>query len=141
MGVAESNAYILPPIKYPDGKTYLKIGIGSTSDKKLNSRSELIEWFQGTGSENNFRDFREYISELIPPLKDSKNWHTKSCAVTQTVTGLPYIDYVYDDRILVATGGNGKAAKSADDWGWVAAQLAVNNDWDHSVSREDLKIE
>ena len=31
MGVAESNAYILPPIKYPDGKTYLKIGIGSTS--------------------------------------------------------------------------------------------------------------
>ena len=141
MGVAESNAYILPPIKYPDGKTYLKIGIGSTSDKKLNSRSELIEWFQGTGSENNFRDFREYISELIPPLKDSQNWHTKSCAVTQTVTGLPYIDYVYDDRILVATGGNGKAAKSADDWGWVAAQLAVNNDWDHSVSREDLKIE
>ena len=141
MGVAESNAYILPPIKYPDGKTYLKIGIGSTSDKKLNSRSELIEWFQGTGSENNFRDFREYISELIPPLKDSKNWHTKSCAVTQTVTGLPYIDYVYDDRIVVATGGNGKAAKSADDWGWVAAQLAVNNDWDHPVSREDLKIE
>ena len=31
MYVADSNAYILPPIKYPDGKTYVKIGIGSKS--------------------------------------------------------------------------------------------------------------
>ena len=140
MLVAESNAYILPPIKYPDGKTYLKIGIGSKLDKRLNSRSELIEWFQGKGSEQNFRDFREYICKLIPSLQDCKNWHTKSCAVTQTVTGLPYIDYVVDDRIAVATGGNGKAAKSADDWGWIAAQLMVNGNWDHPVSREELKL-
>ena len=49
-----------------------------------------------------------------------------------TIEGvLDHIDYVVEDRIAVATGGNGKAAKSADDWGWVAAQLAVNNDWDH----------
>ena len=140
MYVADSNAYILPPIKYPDGKTYLKIGIGNKSDKILNSRSELIEWFQGKGSEQDFRDFREYISHLIPSLQDCENWHTKSCAVTQTATGLPYIDYVVEDRIAVATGGNGKAAKSADDWGWIAAQLMVNGNWDHPVSREELKL-
>jgi sarcosine oxidase len=140
MYVADSNAYILPPIKYPDGKTYLKIGIGSKSDKILNSRSELIEWFQGKGSEQDFRDFREYISHLIPSLEDCENWHMKSCAVTQTATGLPYIDYVVEDRIAVATGGNGKAAKSADDWGLFAAQMMVNDTLDHPVSREELQL-
>ena len=45
-----------------------------------------------------------------------------------------------DDRIAVATGGNGKAAKSADDWGWIASQLMVNGNWDHPVSREELKL-
>ena len=140
MYVADSNAYILPPIKYPDGKTYLKIGIGSKSDKILNSRSELIEWFQGKGSEQDFREFREYISYLIPSLQECENWHTKSCAVTQTATGLPYIDYVVQDRIAVATGGNGKAAKSADDWGLFAAQMMVNDNWDHPVSHEELQL-
>jgi len=140
MYVADSNAYILPPIKYPDGKTYLKIGIGSKSDKILNSRSELIEWFQGKGSEQDFRDFREYISHLIPSLQDCENWHTKSCAVTQTATGLPYIDYVVEDRIAVATGGNGKAAKSADDWGLFAAQMMVNDNRDHPISHEELQL-
>ena len=140
MYVADSNAYILPPIKYPDGKTYLKIGIGSKSDKILNSRSELIEWFQGKGSEQDFRDFREYISHLIPSLQDCENWHTKSCAVTQTATGLPYIDYVVEDRIAVATGGNGKAAKSADDWGLFAAQMMVNDNRNHPISHEELQL-
>ena len=140
MYVADSNAYILPPIKYPDGKTYLKIGIGNKSDKILNSRSELIEWFQGKGSEQDFRDFREYISHLIPSLQDCQNWHTKSCAVTQTATGLPYIDYVVEDRIAVATGGNGKAAKSADDWGLFAAQMMVNDNRNHPISHEELQL-
>jgi sarcosine oxidase len=140
MYVADSNAYILPPIKYPDGKTYLKIGIGNKSDKILNSRSELIEWFQGKGSEQDFRDFREYISHLIPSLQDCENWHTKSCAVTQTATGLPYIDYVVEDRIAVATGGNGKAAKSADDWGLFAAQMMVNDNRNHPISHEELQL-
>jgi sarcosine oxidase len=140
MYVADSNAYILPPIKYPDGKTYVKIGIGSKSDKILNSRSELIEWFQGKGSDKDFREFREYISGLIPSLQECENWQTKSCAVTQTSTGLPYIDYVVEDRIAVATGGNGKAAKSADDWGLFAAQMLVNDNQDHPISHEELQL-
>jgi glycine/D-amino acid oxidase-like deaminating enzyme len=140
MYVADSNAYILPPIEYPDGKTYLKIGIGSKSDKILKSRSDLIAWFQGKGSEKDFREFREYISGLIPSLQECENWHTKSCAVTQTSTGLPYIDYVVQDRIAVATGGNGKAAKSADDWGLFAAQMMINDNQEHPISHEELQL-
>src|ERR671931_167612 len=34
---AESGAYILPPIRYPDRRHYLKIGIGSTADPELRS--------------------------------------------------------------------------------------------------------
>jgi len=55
---AESGAYILPPIRYPDGRHYLKIGIGSTADLELRSVPDLIGWFKSAGSADNRRDLR-----------------------------------------------------------------------------------
>jgi len=55
---AESGAYILPPIRYPDGRHYLKIGIGSTADPELRSVPDLIGWFKSAGSADNRRDLR-----------------------------------------------------------------------------------
>jgi sarcosine oxidase len=140
MGHAESGAYILPPIVYPDGNHYLKIGIGTPKDERLSTRQDLARWFKSAGSEDDFRDFRAFITALIPALEGCQNWHTDSCAVTQTPTGLPYIDYVVDNRIAVATGGNGKGAKSADDWGWLAARLMTDGDWDHPVERDQVRL-
>ena len=40
----------------------------------------------------------------------------------------------------MATGGNGKAAKSADDWGLFAAQMLVNDNQDHPISHEELQL-
>jgi TolB-like protein len=44
------------------------------------------------------------------------------------------------ERVAVATGGNGKGAKSCDDWGWLAARLMTDADWDHPVSRDRLRL-
>lgn len=140
MGHAETGAYILPPIRYPDGQSYLKIGIGSTGDADLRSRADLAAWFKGKGSPDNQRDFRAFLTALIPPLERCPVWHTDTCAVAWTATGLPYIDFVHDDRIAVAVGGNGKGAKSSDDWGWVAAHLIAGRDWDHPVDRDRLRV-
>ena len=49
-------------------------------------------------------------------------------------------DHVRDDRIAVAVGGNSKGAKSADDWGWLAARLVMGADWDHPVERDRLRL-
>ena len=61
--------------------------------------------------------------------------------MTQTPSGLPFIDFLDDGPIAVAVGGNGKAAKSADDWGLAAAMLLANGPWEHPVPRERLKLQ
>ena len=119
----KSGAYILPPIRYPDGRHYLKIGIGSTADPELRSLPDLIRWFKSAGSADNRRAFQAFLTRLIPALDRCRHWHTDTCAVSFTATGLPYIDWVLDDRIAVAVVCNGKGAKSSDDWGWLAARL------------------
>ncbi|WP_193170130.1 NAD(P)/FAD-dependent oxidoreductase [Nisaea nitritireducens] len=140
MGHAETGAYILPPIRYPDGHNYLKIGIGTTDDPEFRSLTELNHWFKNPGSEENRDRFRPFLEGLIPALTGVAHWHTASCVVTWTATGLPYIDHVLDNRIAVAVGGNGKGAKSSDDWGWIAAHLVAGLDWEHPVGRAKLGI-
>jgi len=140
MGHAATGAYILPPITYPDGHSYLKIGIGTTSDADLRSLADLQGWFKGSGSEANRRDFQAFLTDLIPPLARCRHWHTATCVVAWTATGLPYIDHVLDDRVAVAVGGNGKGAKSSDDWGWLAARMVAGLDWDHPVDRDKLRL-
>lgn len=140
MGHAESGAYILPPIRYPDGHLYLKIGIGSTSDADLRSRNDFSRWFKSSGSADNRRDFQAFLTDLIPGLARCPHWHTDTCAVAWTASGYPYIDWVEDGRIAVAVGGNGKGAKSADDWGWLAARLVAGEAWDHPVDRDKLRL-
>jgi sarcosine oxidase len=137
---AESGAYILPPIRYPDGRHYLKIGIGSTADPEFRSLPDLVRWFKSAGSMDNRRDFQAFLTRLIPALDRCRHWHTDTCAVTWTATGLPYIDHVVDERLAVAVVCNGKGAKSSDDWGWLAARLVAGLEWDHPVGREQLKL-
>lgn len=140
MGHAESGAYLLPPIRYPDGHLYLKIGIGNTDDAGLRSRDDFSRWFKSAGSSDNRRDFQAFLTDLIPGLASCTRWHSDTCAVAWTATGYPYIDWVEDGRVAVAVGGNGKGAKSADDWGWLAARLVAGQEWDHPVSRDSLRL-
>ncbi len=135
-----TGAYILPPIPYPDGHIYLKIGIGTDADKRFSSLSSLQNWFKGTGSGDNRREFTAFLGRLIPALKRCSYWHTDTCAVTQTASGLPIIDFVHDDRIAVAVGGCGKGAKGADEWGRIAADVILEKPWASEVARRKLSL-
>ena len=99
----------------------------------------LKEWFAGKGSADNASDIKQFLLSLMPVLNDCQHWHTDACAVTATRSGLPIIDFVFEDRVAVAVGGNGKGAKGADEWGRVAALLLSQRDWDSSVPREKLR--
>ncbi|UUX50712.1 FAD-dependent oxidoreductase [Nisaea acidiphila] len=140
MGHAESGAYLLPPIRYPDGHSYMKIGIGSVEDPALRTLEDMSNWFKSDGIEENRTRFRSFLLDLMPRLVECRSWQSKSCAVTWTATGLPYIDFVQDDRIAVAVGGNGKGAKSSDDWGWIAAHVVSGTEFEHPVGRDRLRI-
>lgn len=140
MGHAATGAYILPPIRYPDGRLYLKMGLGTAADADLVSLADLQGWFKGPGSADNRRDFQSFLTALLPPLARCRHWHADTCVVTWTATGLPTIDWVLDHRIAVAVGGNGKGAKSSDDWGWLAARMTAGLEWDHPVERDRLRV-
>lgn len=136
-----TGAYILPPIRYPDGHRYLKIGIGTDSDVRLTSLRDLQSWYRSAGSEANRRDFTRFITDLIPVLHHCTDWHTATCVVTRTGSGLPVIDFVGDSgKVAVAVGGNGKGAKGADEWGRIAAGLVREDPWDSAVQRRDLML-
>lgn len=137
----ESGSYILPPIRYPNGQRYLKLGVGTPEDIRLHTRDDVTAWFQGDGSPDDFREFKALMVDLFPPLARCTDWHSKSCATSFTPNGLPYIDTIDKaGRIAVAIGGNGKGAKSSDDWGWIAAHVALGVPWHHQVAPEDLAL-
>ncbi len=140
MGHAETGAYILPPIRYPDGQTYLKIGIGTVDDPEPESLADLKNWFKSHGSESNLLEFQRFLVDLIPSLAECRHWHTDTCAVTWTHTGLPLVDYVDDGRIAVAVGGNGKGAKCSDEIGRMGAQLLAGLEWDCPVDTSGMKV-
>ena len=140
LGDMESDAYILPPIAYPDGRHYVKIGRGKSSDPQLETAEDLAEWFKSAGDEQDRRDLKDRLLALIPDLASSPRWLSDSCAVTQTASGLPILDFVAGDKVAILTGGNGKGAKSSDDWGWLAARMVAGAPWEHPVDRQALQL-
>lgn len=113
------DIYLLPPVRYPDGHHYIKIGTGSI-DHPLDDLTALQEWYRLGGAGNDAERLHASLVELLPELADAE-LRTDACAVTMTPSGYPIIDWVTPGRIAVACGGDGKAAKSADELGRLAA--------------------
>ena len=126
-----ADPYLLPPIQYPDGRWYVKIGTGELGER-LETLDELGGWFRHTGADRDCALLLQTLLTLIPELADAPI-HTDTCAVTATTSGYPYVDLLADGRVCVAVGGNGKAAKSSDEIGRLAAELLLNGAW-----RDDL---
>ena len=113
--------YVLPPIVYPDGRTYLKIG-GDPTDRALADEGAIRAWFRSGGDDAAAAHMARHLSALLPDLRPV-SLHHAPCAVTKTVHDLPYIGFPTSPRIAVLIGGNGKAAKSADEIGRLGAVM------------------
>ncbi|MBA00936.1 MAG: FAD-dependent oxidoreductase [Chloroflexi bacterium] len=114
------NTYLLPPVKYPDGSTYVKIGVGN-SQRILNSEKEIRDWFRYGADDREKNIAHESIINLIPSLH-KQPMHFETCAHTETTTGHPYIGML-SNNIGVAVGGNGYGAKSSDEIGRLGAAI------------------
>ena len=121
------DLYVLPPIQYPDGRHYVKIGTGEI-DRPLATLDELGDWFRHDGADGDRGALHRSLLALIPDLAGAPI-HTDTCVVTTTVGGHPYVDLIADGRVCLAVGGNGKAAKSSDEIGRLAAGLLLAGEW------------
>ncbi|WP_425647065.1 NAD(P)/FAD-dependent oxidoreductase [Agrobacterium leguminum] len=118
------HIYLLPPVRYPDGKFYLKIG-GDPDDKRLGSDPEIREWFRSGGRESVRDHLSEIVGSLVPSI-DLSRVSMAACVVSKTQSGYPAIGFTVSPKIAVLTGGNGTAAKSSDEIGRLGAVLLLD---------------
>lgn len=118
--------YFLPPVTYPDGRTYLKIG-GDPDDYLLPSEPEIRAWFRSGGRTSTRDHLEAIIRELVPALKPGQPTMA-ACVTAFTPSGYPAIGYAPGSRRLaVLAGGCGAAAKSSDEIGRLGAALLLED--------------
>jgi sarcosine oxidase len=133
------HCYILPPIRYPDGKSYVKIG-GGPLDRALRSLADLVAWFRSPGDAQVARHLAEILRTIIPQLRPV-SLHSESCVTSYTRTGYPYADLLPGGRVGVLTGGNGSAAKSADEIGRMGAAMLRAGQWAYDLDAAHFRAQ
>ncbi|MCJ7993358.1 FAD-dependent oxidoreductase [Rhizobium cremeum] len=117
------HIYLLPPVRYPDGRTYLKIG-GDPDDLRLATEPDIRAWFRGGGRESTRRHLKRILDGLVPGLVKAPVT-MGACVTSFTPGNYPAIGFA-SDRIAVLTGGCGAAAKSSDEIGRLGAELMLH---------------
>lgn len=121
------DSYFVPPVRYPDGRFYLKMGGSDSSAGTFTTNDEKHAWMSGHQADAQLDEMRELVQSVLPD-QEFLSWHMKPCLITDTASGLPYVDEI-DDGLFVALGGNGHAAKSSDALGALAASLMAEGSW------------
>ncbi|SMC59408.1 FAD-dependent oxidoreductase [Rhizobium sp. RU36D] len=134
------HIYLLPPVRYPDGKTYLKIG-GDPDDLQLTNEPDIRAWFRSGGRESTRKHLKRIIDQLIPSLANTEP-SMSACVTSFTPTGYPAIGFAPgSSRIATVTGGCGAAAKSSDEIGRLGAEVLLAgriNDPDYGVDFQPI---
>lgn len=121
------DSYFVPPVRYPNGRSYLKMGGSHRGAGMFTTNDEKHAWMSGNQADAQLDQMREIVQSVLPD-QDFLSWHMKPCLITDTASGLPYVDEI-QDGLFVALGGNGHAAKSSDALGALAASLVTEGSW------------
>lgn len=117
----DNDPYLLPPVAYPDGRVYLKIG-GDPVDLELPGEAECKAWFRSGGDPEIGDHLLERLQERMPDLAIAST-KIAPCITTFTNSIQPVLQR-QSDRISVATGGSGRGAKCSDELGRLGALVA-----------------
>jgi sarcosine oxidase len=117
--------YLLPPIRYPDGGLWIKIG-GDPVDVPL-ARDEVAAWFRTPGDPAVAAHHRVVLDALMPGLR-VLDTRTEACVVTFTRDDRPLVDRL-SPRVTVATAGCARGAKASDELGRLAAEEVAGRGW------------
>lgn len=137
--------YILPPIKYPNGKTYIKLGhtVYPTEDsehigKHLETLDDVKNWYCQSDYPKGRKFLCSAFSKILPsitPISEDIDF----CVMAITPSGKQYIDFV-KNGLLLATGGNGKSAKFGLEIGRVCAKSIQKGSWDYDLDRAQFNV-
>ncbi|GFT31238.1 peroxisomal sarcosine oxidase [Nephila pilipes] len=126
--------YILPPVKYPDGGHYLKIGrLGLLHDCPNPTLPEIKEWYNCIGDPEQISEMSTILKKLLPCI-EFEEISSKTCLTCHNETCLPYIDRI-TPTFSIAVVGNGVGASISDEVGRIAAELSISGKWDSSLPK------
>ena len=135
---ANKFLYFMPPVKYPNGKYYVKIG-NALGDEMAKDKQSLQDWFQSDGDKEKIPWLTGALKELLPSVTFN-GFHSVSCVTTTSPTGGNYIDQFEDERFYALFAGGGYCAKSADELGYITAEFALNNHFPEPYNKENFKL-
>jgi sarcosine oxidase len=119
------DIYILPPVRYPDGRLWLKLG-GDPTDDLLPDRKAITDWYRSGGNAERADYLTGRLLQIIPGLAFVSRFH-KPCVTTWSHDRLPEIRRL-ETGLTVAAAGNGAGAKCSDELGRMAAAIATGED-------------
>jgi sarcosine oxidase len=118
--------FAMPPLRYPDGRWYLKCATGSSVDVVL-SDDELGPWYRGPGLREDAALVLGLLRDVLPGFEPGRV-RTAPCMVAYTPSGLPYIDRV-EERVGIAAGCNAVGVMTSDAIGRLAAATVGDAPW------------
>lgn len=134
----DNSFYGVAPVPYPGGGLWLKAGNGCI-DSRLPDSAAVADWFTSGGSSEEVRIVREQVLRVFPALAAAR-WRSEPCAVVETASRRPFIGRVPGhERIGVALGCNGYAAKSCIALGRIAAAMIRDAGWSSTPEAEPLR--
>jgi len=119
------DPYLLPPIRYPDGRTYIKMG-GDRIDVELKDREALGAWFRSDGSAEVGEMLEGMVRARMPEVAILSR-RTFPCVTTYTPENIAMIRMI-SDRVGVATAGCGRGAKCSDDLGRLGGEMITGTE-------------
>ncbi len=134
-----ADLYMFPPVQYPNGNYYIKMGANTTADRYVETLDEINAWYRTGDSDAMLAVMRDTVCTLVPDLQ-AVAWQTNRCVITRTAHAKPYIDIVQPGRIYAAVGGNGTSAQAADGIGQVAADLMIHNAWRSALDANAFRL-
>jgi sarcosine oxidase len=132
-GPPGTRSYILPPCRYPNGRTYLKIGTSLEVEDRLATADEVGAWYRSAGNTAIAARLRGIVRTRYPGIAFVSE-KTEPCVNYTSAATLPYVGCVPGEtKIFVIAGGNGGTAKSSDEYGHIAARLMLDGKWQYDL--------
>lgn len=129
---------VMSPLRYPDGKWYIKVSGNSLLGNPLATADEIATWVRTGGRQEDIDDTMALLAELVPGQEFGPA-HTRPCLVCETPSGLPVIDRV-DDRTVIAIEGE-RGAMAADEIGRLTADLTLTGRWNDGLPQEVFRAQ
>lgn len=130
--------YILPPVKYPNGKYYIKIGHPVAAEMAKDKKS-LQNWFHSEGNKKEISSLKQILASLMPDIK-FKNTHSNACVITTSPNGNNYIDAFADKDFYAVLPGESHSAKSSDALGKIMSTFATEGKFPKNYDADKFKL-